>query len=219
MVLIRVDFPQPFGPNTATCSFRFMRRLKSSRAVFAPLAAFPRMTQMFCKSSSGIWARDGFEFANFKFILLSQTCNKPATSSRYLSVSCPSNREGSSGRPWGAPGCPFLFSLGILSLGRAGAWLLQIRTHDIDEFVSRQRLLRTDLLLLIDDVEADVTLQQFRHQSIHGAPRRSVQLKYIGAIFIRLQRAFYGRDLAFNSLDSENELGFPFNRMHGFASQ
>jgi hypothetical protein len=42
-----------------------------------------------------------------EFIGLSQYCNILATSHGYLSGSCPSNREGLLGRPWGAPGCPF----------------------------------------------------------------------------------------------------------------
>ena len=40
---------------------------------------------------------------------LSQNCNTPAISPVYLNASCPSNREGLLGRPWGAPGCPFYF--------------------------------------------------------------------------------------------------------------
>src|ERR1700722_12330611 len=46
MVLMRVDFPQPFGPRMATCSPELIRRLKLSRATLSP-----RMTCTFCKST------------------------------------------------------------------------------------------------------------------------------------------------------------------------
>ena len=104
MVLISVDLPQPLGPSTATCSFTAMRRLKSSRTIFCPLVAPPRITRTLRKSSNGPWGRGEMEF-----IGLSQNCNVPAISRGYRSDSCPSNREGLLGRPWGAPGCPFLF--------------------------------------------------------------------------------------------------------------
>src|SRR5579863_4764675 len=46
MVLISVDFPQPFGPRMATCSPALIRRLKSSSATLSP-----RMTRTFFKST------------------------------------------------------------------------------------------------------------------------------------------------------------------------
>jgi hypothetical protein len=51
----------------------------------------------------------------------------------------------------------------LFSFPKFRPWLLQIRSYDVDELVGSQRLFRTDLLLLIDDVETDMTLQQFRH--------------------------------------------------------
>src|ERR1700691_4825078 len=53
MVLIRVDLPQPFGPSTATHSFTWTRRLKSSRTIFPPRDTSPRITRTFFKSSNG----------------------------------------------------------------------------------------------------------------------------------------------------------------------
>src|SRR5580658_785788 len=53
MVLIKVDLPQPFGPRTATRSFTWMRRLKSSRTIFPPRDTSPRITRTFFKSSNG----------------------------------------------------------------------------------------------------------------------------------------------------------------------
>src|ERR1700678_2333503 len=53
-----------------------------------------------------------------EFIGLLQNCNIPATFRRYRSASDPSNREGLSGRPWGAPGCPFYFGELLLATGR-----------------------------------------------------------------------------------------------------
>src|SRR5208282_1345252 len=44
-----------------------------------------------------------------EFIGVSRNCNTGAISVGYLGNSCPSNREGLWGRPWGAPGCPFYF--------------------------------------------------------------------------------------------------------------
>src|SRR5579863_2752714 len=46
MVLISVDFPQPFGPRMATCSPALIGRLKSSSATLSP-----RMTRTFFKST------------------------------------------------------------------------------------------------------------------------------------------------------------------------
>ena len=48
---------------------------------------------------------------------------------------------------------------------------LQVRAHNINEFIGRKSLLGTDLLLRIDDVKADVAFEQFGHQPIHGAAR------------------------------------------------
>src|SRR5208282_6047177 len=47
--------------------------------------------------------------SHIEFIGVSRNCNNPAISRGYLDASCPSNREGLSGRPWVAPGCPFSF--------------------------------------------------------------------------------------------------------------
>src|SRR6185437_17020041 len=45
MVLINVDFPQPFGPRMAMCLLQLTRRVKSSSTIL-----LPRITPMLCRS-------------------------------------------------------------------------------------------------------------------------------------------------------------------------
>jgi hypothetical protein len=63
-------------------------------------------------------------------------------------------------------------------------------------------------------MKAYVALQQFGHQSVHGAAGSRNQLQHIGAILIRLKGAFNGSDLTLDAFDSQDELGLFFDGMH-----
>lgn len=72
---------------------------------------------------------------------------------------------------------PNLRSLSPDSIAALPWSLLQVRAHDVDEFVGGQGLLRADLLLGIDDMKTDVSFQQFCHQSVHGTTSGGDQLQ------------------------------------------
>lgn len=68
-------------------------------------------------------------------------------------------------------------------------------------------------------MKANVALEQFGHQSIHGAARSRNELQDVGAILVGFQSALDGGDLAFDSLDAEDEFGLFFDGMHFFLDR
>src|ERR1700687_2248200 len=63
----------------------------------------------------------------------------------------------------------------------------------------------------IDDVDADVILDDLRHQAVHRAARGDDEMKDFGASFFFVDRAFERFDLAAHAADSVQELGFLFD--------
>ena len=62
----------------------------------------------------------GVVVSGAEFIKCLRSCNLCETWEGYVDSSCPSNREGLSGRPWGAPGCPFSFLYDFLKIQSGG---------------------------------------------------------------------------------------------------
>jgi len=58
----------------------------------------------------------------------------------------------------------------------------------------------------IDDVMADVILEQFRGQTADGAPDRCDEHEYVGAAQFRLQSPLYRVKLSLNAPDAGKEL-------------
>ncbi|HEY6419050.1 MAG TPA: hypothetical protein VIX59_08610 [Candidatus Binataceae bacterium] len=65
----------------------------------------------------------------------------------------------------------------------------------------------------IDDVHADVILDDLRHQAIHRAACRDDEVKDIGATLFFFDRSFERFDLATNASHPVQELGFLFDCM------
>src|ERR1700730_4206581 len=63
----------------------------------------------------------------------------------------------------------------------------------------------------IHDVDADVILDNLRHQAVHRATRGDDEMKNLAASFFLVDRAFERFDLAAHAPDPVQELGFFFD--------
>jgi hypothetical protein len=71
---------------------------------------------------------------------------------------------------------------------------LQIRAHQVDQIFGQ--LGRNLLLGAVRQVEADVILKHFAHQSVYPTPHRSQQPELVTAIFIHPQSSLHRIQLA-----------------------
>jgi hypothetical protein len=64
-----------------------------------------------------------------------------------------------------------------------------------------------------EDVVANMSFHHLVHEPIHGAARRSNQLKNFGAVPVQSERLLNGLDLSLDSMDPCQELPFGFGGM------
>jgi len=77
--------------------------------------------------------------------------------------------------------------------------LLQVTAHDFDELFGRLALVRFRIEIGIYNVEADVILENFGHESIDGAPARSQLLQDRATLTLLVEQFLDATDLANNS--------------------
>src|SRR4029077_7582890 len=91
---------------------------------------------------------------------------------------------------------------------------LQVSLHRLDQFLGAARPL--GVLRRVDDVEADMILDHFGHQAVHGAARGDDQMQHRGAALLVLERALDRLDLAAHAADPVEQLDLlDFGVRHG----
>jgi len=84
--------------------------------------------------------------------------------------------------------------------------LFEIRLHHVDEFLCSPRSLRRRLVVRVNDVEADMSLDDLGHEPVDGATARGDRLQDRRAVFLLLEQPFDGVDLAADTTESVQQL-------------
>src|SRR4051812_32965586 len=107
-------------------------------------------------------------------------------------------------------------SVGAVGKGRSFG-SLQVGSNDFDQIRGALGLLRILFMGGIDDVIADVVLEQFGGQPGDGAPDRGDQHQHVGAAELRLQSPLDGFELPPNAPNPPEKLRLVFDGVrHGY---
>jgi len=98
--------------------------------------------------------------------------------------------------------------------------LLQILMNDFDEFFGGQHLRSVTAGAWIHHMFANMVFDDLCDEAVHRAPAGSGLLQHRGTLAVRVHRAFHRFNLAANSFETIEQLGFFFRDVaHGRKPQ
>ena len=86
--------------------------------------------------------------------------------------------------------------------------LLQVRPDNLNQLIGCQRLGRAGFARGIEDMKADVVLQELGHESIHGAAGGGDELQYVCTVLVTFERPLDSFNLSADATDTQGELFF-----------
>jgi len=84
--------------------------------------------------------------------------------------------------------------------------LLHVHLDDVDQLLGGHGALRGGVMVGIDDVKADVTFDDLRHQGVNGSAASCDRVQDLRAFGALRERLFNGVDLPANPADAVQEL-------------
>jgi hypothetical protein len=91
--------------------------------------------------------------------------------------------------------------------------LSQVGMNDLDQLLGPLGAVAVGIACRVGDMEPDVVLHDLRHEAVHGAACGRYEMHDLGATSFTLERALDRLDLAADTPDAIQQLGFFANRV------